>query len=95
MTKKEFNSQLSHHIYGKGKEKRNALYFGYRSFRDEKGNSINGFKYMVKGTLRDLKLQELKDVMYNWVVNEIQPPWYVEYRYAETDEKRFKVSLMG
>lgn len=87
MTKKDFNEQLSHHIYGNGKTKRNALYINYKVGC--------GFRYMVKAKVEDLPLKDLKNTLYDWVTKEIQPPWYVDYRYAETDEKRFKVSLMG
>ena len=90
MTKKEFKDRSSCHVYGKGKKKRNAIYFDWQFA--EQGT---GFKYMVKATVENAKLVELYQVLYDWVVNEVQPPWYVEYKYAETDMKRFKVNLMG
>lgn len=94
MTKKEFKKKCSFHEYGKGKKKRNAIYFDWMS--EEVGNKfIVGFKYMVKGTVEDLLKTELFNYFYEWVINEKILPWYIEYHYASTDEKRFKVSIMG
>lgn len=96
MTKKEFNSKLTQHVYNRGKNKRYALYFDYKSLQDEDGYYFGGFKYMVKGHVRDLTIQQLRSIMYDWVTEKIpSPPWYVEYRYAETDEMRFKVAIVG
>lgn len=87
MTKKEFKSQCSFHEYGKGQNKRNAIYFDRGRF---------GFKFMVKANVYFIKKQELFNMFYDWVSGKIQQPdHYVHYRYAETDEQRFKVSLMG
>ena len=86
ITKKEFKELCSFHEYGKGYKKRNAIYHGY---------TTDGFKYMVKADVCNCKKAELFNVLYNWVVNEVIPDWWVEYRYAHTDDKRFKVSLMG
>ena len=90
--KKDFKEQCSFHEYGRGKNKRNAIYFDWKT--DTTNNAV-GFKYLVKGRVEDLPKKELFDVLYNWVINEIQPPWYVEYRFALTEDKRFKVALMG
>jgi len=35
----------------------------------------------------------LFDILYDWVTKEQQPVFYVGYKYAETDQKRFKVRL--
>jgi len=87
MTKKEFKERCSFHVYGKGRNKRNAIYFDYMP--------PNGFRYMVKARVENCTKSELFDVLYNWAMNEVIPSWWVEYRYAESDDKRFKVSLMG
>jgi hypothetical protein len=96
MTKKEFKEKLSYHVYGNGKNKRHALYFDYKQGKNVDNTNFSGFKFMIKARAKDVGKPELYDIMYKWV-NELiqQPPWYTEYRYAETDEKRFKVSLMG
>ena len=90
MSKKSFKEMCSFHEYGKGKTKRNAIYFDWKE--NDEGR---GFKYMVKARVENATKKELFDVLYDWVANEVQPPWYVEYRYAHVDEKRFKVSIMG
>ncbi len=87
MTKKEFKERCSFHVYGKGQKKRNAIYYDYLP-------SL-GFKYMVKAEVRNSTKSELFDVLFDWVMHEVIPPWWVDYRYAENDDKRFKVSLMG
>ena len=33
------------------------------------------------------------DAMYDWIFKGIEPPYYIHYRFADTDEKRFKVRL--
>lgn len=92
MTKKEFKERCSFHVYGRGKNKRNAIYFDYKF---EFKINANGYKYMVKADVEDELKSGLIKVLYNWVFNETQPPWWVQYKYADTDQKRFKVSLMG
>lgn len=93
MTKKEFKERCSFHEYGKGQNKRNAIYFG--SGHDKDGRWL-GFQFMVKSGVQSIGKQDLFNVLYDWVNERInQPPYYVQYRYAETDEQRFKVSFMG
>lgn len=84
MSKKEFKERCSFHVYGKGQRKINAIYYDWRS---------TGFKYVVKGHIRGIKLNELFNVLYNWVIKDEIPPYYVHYKFAETDENRFKVNL--
>lgn len=92
MTKKAFKEMCSFHEYGRGQQKRNAIYFDWKS--DVKSNAV-GFKFMVKANVQYCKRNELFNAMYDWVTKSIQPDWFIQYRFAETDEKRFKVSLMG
>lgn len=92
MTKKEFKERCSFHEYGRGKIKRNAIYFDWKSDFD---NKAVGFKFMVKARVENCLKSELFDILYKWV-NGIEPvPWYAEYKYAMTDQQRFKVSIMG
>lgn len=94
MTKKEFKSRCSFHEYGRGQQKRNAIYFDWKT-GETNGKFFAGFKYMVKSSVQNCLRNELFDAMYNWVTKEVQPTWYIDYKYADTDEKRFKVPLMG
>ena len=90
MTKKEFKEQCNFRRYGtRNTDKLNAIYFGW-------GGTVDtgiGYKYVVKGYTNDLSKAELTNVLYDWVFNEVQPPWYVQYKYAENDSKRFKVKI--
>ena len=96
ISKKEFVQKCSFHEYGRGKSKRNAIYYDYQQGTDENGNRFSGFRFMVKAVSCDATKKELTDILYDWVTEKIdQVPWYVEYRYAKDDKERFKVSLMG
>lgn len=88
ITKKEFKERCSVHVYGKGQRKVNAIYFDWK--HNQEGI---GFKYVVKANVLNCKLNELYKHLYDWVFNEVQLPYYIQYRYAETDAKRFKVKL--
>lgn len=90
MSLKEFKKRCSVHQYGRGYSKKNAIYFDW-----EETSNGRGFKFMVKAHIKNAKRVELYRILYNWVTNGIQPPYYVEYKYASTDSERFKVSLMG
>lgn len=94
MTKKEFKELCSFHEYGSGKTKRNAIYFDWKQDFSNEVNVV-GFKYMVKARVENCLKSELFDILYKWVTGVEQVPWYAEYRYAETDQKRFKVAIMG
>lgn len=94
MTKKEFKERCSFHEYGKGQTKRNAIYFDWKTDFDNDVNIV-GYKYMVKARVENCKKAELFNTFYKWVIESVTIPWWVEYRYAETDQKRFKVSIMG
>ena len=86
ITKKEFKERCHFSEYGDGRRKRNAIFFD---------RTEDGYKYMVKTTVQNAKKNELFNILYDWVVNEIIPDWWVEYKYAHTDNDRFKVPLMG
>lgn len=87
MTKKTFKEMCSFHEYGSGRLKRNAIYFDRQP---------NGFKFMVKANVVNISKQDLFNQLYDWVTEKIQAPdWFVDYKYAKTDEERFKVPIMG
>jgi hypothetical protein len=92
MTKKEFREKCSFHTYGKGGGRSNAIFYDWQN-----GNGYKwlGFKFMVKSNVRNIRKQDLFDILYDWVNDNIHPPYYVTYKYAETDEERFKVPLIG
>jgi hypothetical protein len=87
MTKKEFKDRCNFHVYtgwNGHRIKHNVIYFDHNN---------NGFKYAVALNIKDGNKAELINVLYDWVVNGITPPWYVRCKYAISDEKRFKVGL--
>lgn len=90
ITKKEFKEKCSFHVYGNRKVKLNAIYFDWKTDLD---NNAVGYKYMVKATTDWCSKKELFDAFYNWVTKEVQPDWYINYRYAMKDSDRFKVKL--
>jgi hypothetical protein len=89
MTKKEFKELASHHKYGKHY---NAFYFDWVS-KISNEECVVGYKFGVYAHTDNCTKAELFNIIYNWAINEVQPPWYVNYKFAPTDEKRFKVPL--
>lgn len=92
ITKKAFKEACSFHEYGKGQNKRNAIYYGLVN-GDHLG--YRGFRFMVKSEVRLLNKHELFNMFYLWVTEGVTPTWQATYRYAQTDDEAFKVSLMG
>ena len=97
MTKKEFKTECSEQTYVGWNGKRiriNAFFYGWRSGEDmATGKSFAGYQYMVSSNVKNLSKAELFKVFYEWVVNQAELPWYVNYKYAQFDTDRFKVSL--
>jgi len=87
MTKKEFKERCSFHEYGGGQNKRNAIYYGYKQ--------DYGWKYMVKGIVSEVKRNDLLEILYDWVMNDVEPPYWVQTNYAEKDNRRFKIAIIG
>jgi len=94
MTKKEFKDRCSFHQYGRGKSKKNAIFFDWMS-EEKNGKYCVGFKYMVKTSIENMTRAELFQTLWNWVMKGVEPQWWVQYKYAENDEDRFKVPIMG
>jgi len=88
MSKKALKELASHHLYKGYGVRTNVFYFDWLETSKRRG-----FKYAVASDTENTTKAELFDVLYNWVVNEVQPPYYVRYKFAETDEKRFKVGI--
>jgi hypothetical protein len=91
MTKKEFVEQCDFHVYTgwSGKRiKHNVIYFDYKQTDEGRG-----FKYAVAMNIEDGTKAELTQHLYDWIFNGTNLPWYVRYKYAESDAQRFKVGL--
>lgn len=92
LTKKAFKEGCSLHHYGKYK----VIYYDWAdNFKTAVDRKFwVGFKYAVMESRGNpVKTKEMYDMLYDWVVNGVNLPWYMNYRYAETDEKRFKVPV--
>lgn len=85
MTKKEFKLRVFSNVYTGGGNKVNAMFFDRKE---------NGYKYMVYANSKNITKKELFNLFHNWIFSEDYVlPYYINYRYAESDEKRFKVPL--
>lgn len=102
MTKKDFIKDCDFHVYTGSRQKYNVIYFDYKVIRDENaepdelmGKPIiaRGFKFGVALDIKNGTKAELIKHAYNWIIKGIELPWYVRYKLAENDAKRFKVPL--
>ena len=84
MTKKDFKELALNNVYTSTGKRINAFFFGYKD---------HTWKFMAWCDTKDANKQELFDLMYKWCINEIELPWWVNYKIAETDEQRFKIPL--
>jgi len=94
MTKKEFKEKCRFELYTNGRKSSrvNAIYYDWKS--EPQGETyIVGFKYMVYANVENCSKADLFKAFHNWVIKEEHLPWYINYKYAETDSQRFKVPL--
>ena len=86
MTKKDFRERCdTNHDYGRGAKRINAVYVDWKD--NEQGR---GFKFAAATSIENCTKTELFNHVYDWIVNEINLPYYIYYRIAQTDEKLFK-----
>lgn len=92
MTKKLFKSKCAFHEYGYGQKKHNAIYYDWQ----EPTNPADrrGFKYGVAASIEVCNKAELLKHFYNWVIDNIEPPIYVRYKYAKDATQRFKTPIV-
>ena len=97
ITKKEFKEMCTNQTYTGWNGQRiriNAFFFDFKQGTTADGKYFGGYKYRISTNVKNASKAELLNDFYNWVTGKIQQPYYYEdYRYAETDEKRFKVPL--
>lgn len=89
VSKKEFKELCdSNHVYGRGVNKTNTIFF------DQKENEIGkGFRYAVAATVENCTKAELFNHFYNWVCKDIALSYFVRYKYALNDKERFKTPV--
>lgn len=85
MTKKEFKERCSFHVYGRGHRRHNAIFFDWAQGL--------GFKFGVATSIENMTRAELFNDFYKWVIEEIEPSWWIRYKFASDDHARFKVPI--
>ena len=98
MTKKEFKARVNDQTYtgwNGHRTKKYAYFFDWKSGVTVDNKYFGGYKYMVVADYKDVKKPELFDYFYWWITGKIKGdlPYYIHYKFAETDEQRFKVPL--
>jgi hypothetical protein len=99
MTKKQFKSECRDQTFtgwNGHRIKVNAFYFDFKQGTIDKEDFkkyFGGYKYMVYADVKNCKKADLLDWFYRWVIKEENLPPHVLYKYASTDEQRFKLSL--
>lgn len=89
MTKKKFKEQCDlTHVYGRGKNRINAIYFDWKE-----SDTDRGFKYAVASSVENCTKAELFNHLYNWVVNGVYLPFYIFSKFAQYDNQRFKTPI--
>jgi hypothetical protein len=88
MTKKDFKERCDFHRYTGGRERHNVIFFDWKVTDEGRG-----FKFAVAASTENSTKKDLFDAFFEWVTKEIEPSYWVRYKYAETDANRFKVPL--
>jgi len=96
MTKKEFKELCNDQTYTGWNGQRiriNAFFFDYKSGTTADGKYFGGYKYMVSASYKSYTKAELLNMFYHWFENDIDLPVDIGLKCANSDEKRFKISL--
>ena len=98
MTKKEFKEQCRCETYTGHRTKVNAIFYDWKQ-GDIDGKYFGGYKYRVQANIKNCNKKELFNILYDWVNKGIHPDVHIRsysligYKYAESDEQRFKIPL--
>jgi len=90
-TKKEFKERCSFHLYtgvGYNRTKTNVIFFDWQDTENGRG-----FKYGVAADRTNCSKADLFKHLFEWVTKEVSLPYYVRYKFAETDANRFKTPI--
>lgn len=92
MTKKLFKELCNFQVFTGVSKRVNAIYYDWKS--EPNGETyIVGYKYMAYADVKNCSKADLFSAFHKWVTKEQPLPWYINYKYAETDLQRFKVPL--
>ena len=92
MTKKEFKTKISVHVYGRQREsKLIAIFFDWLV------DGVHcGYKYCVYARAMLATQKDLENAIYKLaILNEDVPEYYIQTIVAQNDEERFKVPLIS
>ena len=95
MTKKQFKSECREQTFtgwDGHRIKVNAFSFDFKVVTIDNIHYA-GFKYMVYADVKNCSKADLLNWFYKWVIKEENLPPHILYKYASTDDKRFKLSL--
>ena len=91
LTKKAFKELCDVHVYTGGGRRLTAIFYDWKQANS---NCFGGYKYMVKGYSGEATRKQLYDLLYGWITNGVTAmPYYADYKFAPTDNERFKVPL--
>lgn len=93
MTRKEFNSLIDVHVYGRGTDRRVRLFFDWKQ-NFENGNTYIGYKYMIKGygVTKETIIKDAYDIIVKQITSSL---CRYDMKVAQTDNERFKVPVCG
>jgi len=90
MTKKDFRERCdTDSVYGNGAKRINSVYVDWSECDNHKG-----FKFGAATSIENCTKAELFNHVYDWIVNEVNLPYYIYYRVALTDAERFKTPIV-
>ena len=92
MTKKEFKDRCLFQTYTGRRIKINAIFYDWSQGEIDNKYFI-GYKYMVRGDSYWMTKKELFDEFYNFIIKGTNLNSDIDYKYAETDLKRFKLPI--
>jgi hypothetical protein len=92
MTKKEFKENCRFELYTGGGRRINAIHYDWKSGTEDEIFYI-GYKYRVYSDVKNCSKADLFKAFYNWVIMGKNLPSFIKYKYAETNQQRFKIPL--
>jgi len=97
MTKKEFKEFVRDQTYTGWNGHRiriNAFFFDWKTGSTADNKYFGGYKFRVSANAKLMSKKDLFELLYKLVNNiVVEVPWFVTYRFAATDEQRFKIPL--
>jgi hypothetical protein len=94
MTKKQFKSKISVHVYGRQRDTK--LIAVFYDWKEDHQNHVCGFKYCLFARATMSTQAELINIAYDFIVNQLyDTPYYIQTIVAMEDKQRFKVPIVA